>query len=788
MRSLQAPLNHLRGKGNMQTKQNQALTMYPLFFDPIYKRAELTEEEGKRSIYYRDDIWGARLEEDGDVTFTMHAPAAETVEVAGISGSMSRDRIALKKDGKGNFTTRVSGIAPGFHYHNWFVDGVQVVNPAAPIAYGCFGATNFFEVPAEGGDFWFLKDVPHGDVQVRTYVSGVNGHVKKCYVYTPPSYGKEQGRKYPVLYVQHGVGEDETGWIWNGKLNLILDNLIAEGSCREMLVVMCSGYAFRKDEDPVFYPGDFGRELTEDCIPYIETHFAVKKGRGNRAMAGLSLGSAQAVQIVSRFQRLFAHLGVFSGVRYEETQKILEQQEEYPMQTVFMTAGVGEKGLDEQQRKYTDQFAALGVAGGQRSYTGFHEWHVWRESLRDFAKLIFQEDGEDPAEEDFVYREASLPKEQLDFQTFREHLLMFDPIYKGLVLAVDEKGQPAGRYRDEHPGSEVLDVKAGRARFWFRAAGAKSVEADIWGMGQFPMEKGEDDWWSCEVQGIEKGFHYYGIKVNGVDVVDGNAPVGYGGFRAINYLEVPEEDFEEYRIRQVPHGAVHLNDYPSAETGRNKLCYVYTPASYEADGERRYPVLYLQHGGGENEMGWVWQGKIANIADNLIAQGQMQEMIIVMTTGYGFPEGRACHPSMSAFLEELPGSCVPYIDSAYRTLADREHRAMAGLSMGGMQTQKIVFAHPELFAWAGIFSGGLVIRNEEDDYSGVLLQPEEFKKRFRMLFVACGTKEPFYESTKENEETVLAAGTPIEVFEGYGYHDWTFWRHCANAFLRKLFP
>ena len=107
--------------------------------------------------------------------------------------------------------------------------------------------------------------------------------------------------------------------------------------------------------------------------------------------------------------------------------------------------------------------------------------------------------------------------------------------------------------------------------------------------------------------------------------------------------------------------------------------------------------------------------------------------------------------------------------------------------MGGMQTQKIVFTHPELFAWAGIFSGGLVIQNEEDDYSSILLQPEEFHKYFKMLFVACGTKEVFYESTKKNEETVLEAGTPIEVFEDYGYHDWTFWRHCANVFLRKLF-
>lgn len=772
----------------MQTGQNQAVTMHPLFFDPIYKKAVFRKEDGKARISYEDDFWGTRVEEDGDVTFTMYAPTAETVEVSGFGGTLGTERIALERKEDGLFSRRVSGIKPGFHYHRWFVDGVQVTNPHAAVGYGCFGANNFFEMPGNGQDFWYIKDVPHGDVRLHTYVSRQNGHLKKCYVYLPPSYGKEEGRKYPALYILHGVGEDETGWLWNGKLNFILDNLIAEGKCREMIAVMCCGYAFKEGEEAVFFPGDFGKELVYDVIPYIESRFAVKKGRSNRAMAGLSLGSAQATQIVSRFQELFAHLGVFSGVRDEESARILSQQEAYPMQTVLMTAGSGEKGLDEKQRVYAEQFEKLNVAGGQRCYEGYHEWHVWRESLRDFVSLIFRrEDAGDPEEQAFHYEELVLTKEQLDKQTFAEHMLMFDPIYKGLVHAFDEKGRPCGRYRDEHPGAEIVDAKCGKARFWVRAAEAKTVEINLWGMRRFPLERAKEGWWSAEISGIEKGFHYYQCVINGVEVVDSNAPVGYGGFQALNYLEMPEEDFEEYRIRQVPHGTVHVNYCPSEITGRTKLCYVYTPASYERETDRRYPVLYLQHGGGENEVGWLWQGKLANIADNLISQGAMQEMIIVMNTGYAFPQNGQWHHSMSAFLQELPECCVPFIDRTYRTMADRDHRALAGLSMGGMQTQRIVFAHPELFGWAGIFSGGLVIQDDEVDYRDVLLDPEAFRKRFHMLFVACGMQEDSYASTKENEEKVLAAGVPLEIFEGYGYHDWTFWRHCLNAFLRKLF-
>lgn len=769
-------------------KNNQALTMYPLFFDPIYKKAEMKKIDGKDCICYQEDFWGTKVEEDGSVTFTMEAPKAETVEVSGFGGTLGTEKIALEKQANGLFSKNVKGILPGFHYHRWFVDGVQVTNPHAPFAYGCFGANNFFEMPREGQDFWYLKDVPHGDVQIYSYVSTQNDHIKKCYVYLPPSYRENIDQKYPVMYIQHGVGEDETSWLWNGKLNFIMDNLIAEGKCKGMIVVMCSGYAFRDDEEAVFFPGDFGRELTEDVIPYMEHTFRVKKGRMHRAMAGLSLGSAQATQIVSRFQNLFGHLGVFSGVRDEETERILAQFAEYPMQTVLMTAGKGEKDLDKKQKIYTDQFEKLGAAGGQRSYEGYHEWHVWRESFRDFASLVFQkEEPEDESEPVFPYEERKLSKEQLDRQTFAEHMLMSDPIHKGLIHAFDEKGRPCGRYREEHPGAEVTDGKTGTARFYLRADGAHDVELNLWGMKSYPMEEGEDGWWTAEVTGIEKGFHYYNYIVNSANTVDCNAPVGYGGFQAVNYLEMPEEDFEEYRIRQVPHGTVHYEYYKSNSTGRTKLCYVYTPAGYEEHLEKRYPVLYLQHGGGENEVGWIWQGKLANIADNLIAKGQMKEMIVVMNTGYAFPENGEYHHSMSAFLQELPESCVPYIDSRYRTIADKDYRALAGLSMGGMQTQRIVFTYPELFGWAGIFSGGLVIRDDEVDYTEVLLNPEAFRKQFHMLFVACGKQEWSYESTVKNEKEVLAAGVPIEVFEGYGYHDWTFWRHCLNAFLRKLF-
>lgn len=773
---------------------NQALTMHPMFFDPLNKKAQFGEPGKPETIYYVEDIAGVRLWEDGDVTFTLYAPKAHKVEVAGISGSFPNERLALEKDEDGCFRRRVKGIRPGFHYFDWFVDGVRIRDPQSPFCYGCFEPINFFEIPEPGEDFYYLKEVPHGDVRMEKYLSGENSHMKVCFVYTPPGYHRDPSRKYPVLYIQHGVGESETGWIWNGKLNLILDNLIAEGKCREMLVVMCSGYAFEPESDPVFYPGDFDRELMEDCIPYIESHFRVYRDRESRAMAGLSLGSAQAALTVGKHPDRFAYLGVFSGVAPEPVEEFTGGKEHKP-RLIFLSCGKGESGLLTEQRKVADKMEAAGISCRCESYEGFHEWHVWRKSLRDFLKLLFEDSCEPGKEREAVWEKTARPRKveyshrQALCQMKEEGLLFFDPVYKQVIFATDEKGRPAGRYRDMPRGAEILP--SGEAVFRFHAPGAESVEVDVFGMERFSLERetdpARDGWWSGTLAGVSPGFHYHDYYVNGVRAVNPLTPTGYGAFRTISFFEAPEEGFSEYLPAHVPHGSIHMNYYRSGQTGRQKLCYVYTPPGYEEDLQKRYPVLYLQHGGGENETGWLWQGKLDHIADRLIADGKMQEMIVVMNTGYGFRPDGSSHQAMGSFDDEMAEDCIPFIDSHYRTMADREHRAMAGLSMGGMQTQKTVFRFPELFAWAGIFSGGLIIRDGAVDYSEVLLNRERFEGQFRLLFVACGMEDGFYEKTKESIDQVRACGVPLEVFVEHGYHDWTFWRHCAREFLPLLF-
>lgn len=167
---------------------------------------------------------------DDNVKISFYAPNAKKVQVEGISGSMQREKTELHPEGNGYFSKEIRGIQRGFHYFNYFVDDVMVRNPRGAFCYGCFSAINYFEVSTKEDEFWKIKPVPHGVLNYEMYPSEVNNRMKQCIVYTPPGYEENKSRRYPVLYLQHGVGENETGWINNGKMNFILDNLIEEKS------------------------------------------------------------------------------------------------------------------------------------------------------------------------------------------------------------------------------------------------------------------------------------------------------------------------------------------------------------------------------------------------------------------------------------------------------------------------------------------------------------------------------------------------------------------------------
>ena len=378
--------------------------------------------------------------------------------------------------------------------------------------------------------------------------------------------------------------------------------------------------------------------------------------------------------------------------------------------------------------------------------------------------------------------------EDIRNQAYYSYPLFFDDVLKNMIWGDRSK---TGAYRQMRHGAELLG--GGKVRFNFLAPeGAETITVKGWGgsmPNEYSLKPDEDGYWSCTADDIRDGFHYCDFYVNGVKTPNVLMPYGYGGFTPVNFFEVPGGiDPELYLLKDVPHGTVRMVFYPCAMTGRTRAAWVYTPPGYDLEPEKRYPVLYLQHGGGEDEVGWVWQGRINNIADNLLSEGKIREMIIVMNDGYAFKPDGTGNPAMGDLDEVLVNDCIPFIDSRFRTIPDRHMRAMAGLSMGGVQANTGVFRNPETFANVGIFSGGFELTGDGFDVTDVFADPEKFNERFDLVFVAAGEQEqPMCDILRGRIKEQNAAGVGTVFYSCPGYHEWDTWRNAARHFMEKLF-
>lgn len=379
-------------------------------------------------------------------------------------------------------------------------------------------------------------------------------------------------------------------------------------------------------------------------------------------------------------------------------------------------------------------------------------------------------------------------REDVNNQAYYSYPLFFDDVHKNIIWGDRSK---TGAYKSLRQGAELLG--GGKIRFNFIAPeNAKTITVKGWGgsmPGTYELAPDEDGYWSCTVDDIRDGFHYCNFYVNGVKTPNVLMPYGYGGFTPVNFFEVPGGiDPELYLLKDVPHGTVRMTMYNCTMTGKTRACWVYTPPKYDEEPEKRYPVLYLQHGGGENEIGWVWQGKINNIADNLIAEGAISEMIIVMNDGYAFPPDGSGNPAMGNIDDVLVNDCIPFIDKKFRTIPDRHSRAMAGLSMGGMQSNTGVFRHPEAFANLGVFSGGFTLTGDGFDMTESFESPEKFKELFDVVFVAAGEQEqPMCDIIGKKIADLNKNGVPVHFYSCPGYHEWDAWRNAAKNFMQLLF-
>jgi len=289
------------------------------------------------------------------------------------------------------------------------------------------------------------------------------------------------------------------------------------------------------------------------------------------------------------------------------------------------------------------------------------------------------------------------------------------------------------------PGQEYPQVNSqGYVRFRINAPEAQSVSVTLGlgGRGGTVLAKGTDGTWTGTTAGpLDEGFHYYHLKIDGGVFNDPGTLNFYGSTRWESGIEIPAHDADFYALKDVPHGRVDQILFPSPSTGTQRRAFVYTPPGYDQNQRTRYPVLYLQHGWGEDETAWSNQGHANLIMDNLIAAGKARPFIIVMTYGMTNevkPGGLAnfdIKPFQTVLLKEL----IPYVDGNFRTLADQRHRAMAGLSMGGFETKLIAPKNLDTFAYIGLLSGGTF--SLED------VSAPGFKDKVKLVFVSFGSRE-----------------------------------------------
>jgi enterochelin esterase family protein len=324
-----------------------------------------------------------------------------------------------------------------------------------------------------------------------------------------------------------------------------------------------------------------------------------------------------------------------------------------------------------------------------------------------------------------------------------------------------------------------------RVTFRIKAPTAQKVQvmpgggANGLGKGPFEMSRAEDGTWTATIGPVAPGFHYYWFLIDGAPASDPASETFFGWAKQSSALEVPDPELDFYDFHEVPHGDVRIHWYRSSVTGQPRRAFIYTPPGYDADARVRYPVLYLQHGAGESERGWTAQGRANFILDNLIAAKKAVPMIIVMENGYATP---------GSFEDVVLKDLIPEIDRAFRTQADRQHRAIAGLSMGGGQALNVGLGNPDSFAWVGSFSGaGLNARDLKTIYRGAFADGEAFNRRTRLLWLGCGTEDNLIAGAKALHEALDAAGIRNTWSQGPGLHEWQVWRKHLNQFAQLLF-
>ncbi len=617
--------------------------------------------------------------------------------------------------------------------------------------------------PATMGFDTVRNSIAHGIIDTITYASKTVGTKRRSLIYTPPGFSKT--KKYPVLYLLHGIGGDEKEWFNGGHPEVILDNLYADGKIEPMIVVLPNGRAMKDDRatgnimapDKVQAFANFEKDLLNDLIPFIEKKYPVLADREHRAIAGLSMGGGQSLNFGLGNLDKFAWIGGFSSAPNTKTPQELVPDinaAKEKIKLLWMSCGASD-GLISFSKRLHDYLVAHDVPHIYFIEPGVHDFKVWKNGLFMFSQLIFK---------------------PVDQSTFSKYPVAGAPAPSNIRNAA---------YPQITTDSRVI--------FNIKAPDAKKVQIDLG--KKYDLVKDDDGFWKGTTDSVSEGFHYYSLLIDGVAVADPASNSFYGMGRMASGIEIPFTGGAYYALRNVPHGDIRIKRYFSKVTNSWRQFYIYTPPGYDSAVNLKYPVLYILHGGGEDETGWATQGKTDLVLDNLIAAGNAKPMLIVMpdaNIGAGGFNAGGIENSLKLFEKEMKEVIMPFVEKNYRTVAEANSRAMAGLSLGGMHTLYTGVNNTDKFAYLGVFSSGWIVpmMNSISDKQYAFLKENSamVNNNLKSFWISEGGKEDI---AWKNGQIMLGKLDEMKIKYTYseytGGHTWPVWRNNLYNFAQVLF-
>jgi enterochelin esterase-like enzyme len=603
--------------------------------------------------------------------------------------------------------------------------------------------------------------IPHGKIDTITYASKTVGTTRRALIYTPPGYSKK--KNYPVLYLLHGIGGDEKEWLNGGHPQVILDNLYADNKIQPMIVVMPNGRAMKDDRatgnimapDKVQAFATFEQDLLKDLIPYIEKTFPVIKDRESRAIAGLSMGGGQSLNFGLGNLDKFAWIGGFSSAPNTKTPEELvpnPDEARKKLKLLWISCGASD-GLISFSKRTHDYLVKNNVPHIYYIEPGVHDFKVWKNGLYMFSQLIFK---------------------PVDTSTFSKYPVV---------------GAPAS---SNIRSSQYPQIMADhRVIFRVKAPEAQKVQIDLG--RKYDMVKDTGGYWLVTTDSISEGFHYYSLLIDGVAVVDPSSEAFYGMGRMASGIEIPFAGGNYYAMRNVPHGDIRIRKYFSTVTNSWRQFYLYAPPGYDVNTNDKYPVLYILHGGGEDERGWATQGKTDVILDNLIAEKKAKPMLVVMVDGNVSSGGLAGFGEqvLKRFEDELKNAVIPFVETNYRVEPGAKSRALAGLSLGGLQTLYAGIRNTNMFSYLGVFSSGWFANQpamSDPQYAFMKENVSGINENLKSLWISAGGKDDIaYNNCKAMLSRFDQMGIKYTYSEYPGGHTWPVWRNNLYNFAQVLF-